>query len=84
VKLVDCSFAHSGEVILVDEGGTNIAGFEDFVRCSVGANGRDLEPADFKIRAMQAGSSVRVQRRDNQSAYRLDPTGTATSIPPFD
>jgi hypothetical protein len=84
VKLVDCHFTDGGDVILVSEGGTNIPGLEDFVRCSVGSGGRDLEPADFKIRAMQAGSSVRVQRQDNQSAYRLDQGGNATSIPPFD
>ena len=84
VKLIDCTFAHSSEVILVDEGGTNIPGLEDFVRCSVEAGSRDLDPADFRIRAMQAGSSVRVQRRDNQSAYRIDQSGAVTSIPPFD
>ena len=84
VKLVNCRFLHDSEPILVDEGGTNIPGLEDFVRCSVGPGGRDLEPADFRIRAMQAASSVRVQRQDNQSAYRLDRTGSAISIAPFD
>jgi hypothetical protein len=84
VKLVDCRLAHNTEAILVDEGGTAIPGLEDFVRCSVGSEGRDLEPADFRIRAMQPGSSVRVQRQDNQSAYRLDQAGNPMAIPPFD
>ena len=84
MKLADCRFDHTSEIILVDEGGTNIPGLEDFVRCSVGPAGRDIDPADFKVRSMQSSSSVRVQRQDNQSAYRLDQGGNVTTIPPFD
>jgi hypothetical protein len=84
VKVVRCNFTDGGDIIVVNEGGTNIPGLEDFVGCSVGSEHRDLEPEDFKIRAMQPGSSVRVQRQDNQTAYRLTQGGNVASIPPFD
>ena len=84
VKFVDCLFGEKSDAVFVDEGGTDVPGMEDFVRCSVGTAGRDLEPADFSIRVMVATSAVRVQRQDNQTAYMLDRTGNATTIPPFD
>ena len=50
-------------------------GAYDFVRC-------DLEPADWTVTSMHAGSMYRVQNASG-NAYRVNPDGSTESIPRF-
>ncbi len=71
---VDCDFRGAGVPVRVDDA-ANRSGSYDFVRCG-------LEPGDFDVVSMHPDSELRVQR-ENGTAYRLEPDGTATPIAAF-
>lgn len=58
-----------------------VAGHFDFVRVTVNGT-RDLEPGDFHLVTVAKGTRLRVQRR-NGTAYVIDETKRARSIPAF-
>ena len=84
VRFLDCSFSGGTQapVRLAEQGG-EAAGKQDFLRCTVGPGGRDLEPDDFLIQFMAPATELRVQRRDG-SAYKLETNGDGSPIPPFE
>jgi hypothetical protein len=55
----------------------------DFVRPTVGSDKRNLLPSDVVVESMAAGSLIRVQRKNDRSAWQLDDTGLVIEIPPF-
>ena len=84
VRFLDCSFRGQTQspVRLAEQGG-RAAGRQDFVRCTVGTEERDLEPGDFLVQFMAPATELRVQRRD-RSAFRLETDGGGSPIPPFE
>jgi hypothetical protein len=83
VELRDCTLRGFSEVPVRIDDQSKTPGLQDFIRCSVQPGDRDLTPSDFDIVSMAPGGQIRVQSRDNQSAFKLDHTGNAQEIPPF-
>ena len=84
VRFESCSFAGSDQVpVRVSEQGGRAAGKSDFLRCTVGPAGRDLEPSDFLVQFMSPATVLRVQRTDD-TAFRLESDGAGVPIPPFE
>lgn len=74
--------------IIIDDDGEDSAndGWSniDIVGWYVGPEGRELEPSDFFIKSMDDRSNIRVQRRNGTAFQISGPSGTVTTIPPFD
>jgi hypothetical protein len=71
------------EVDNADEGGRVPPGRYDFIRPLIGEEERDLRPSDIVLSDVSSGTVIRVQRKDNRSAWRMDHTGSVTEIQPF-
>jgi hypothetical protein len=84
VEFIECEFVGFVRApVLMEEISGTFPGWQDFVRCGVGAGSRDLEGTDFEIERMQTEGFIRVQRQDDSSAYRMDHLGQVTPIDPF-
>jgi len=84
VRFLDCSFVgQSQSAVRLAEQGGEAAGKQDFLRCTIGADARDLEPRDFLVQFMAPATQLRVQRRD-RSAFKLETNGDGSPIPAFE
>jgi hypothetical protein len=84
VRFESCSFAGGDQVpVRVSEQGGGAGGKSDFLLCTVGPGGRDLEPSDFLVQFMSPATELRVQGADD-TAFRLERDGGGVPIPPFE
>jgi len=83
VQFLECRLTGAATSAIAMRETGNYPSLQDFVRCRVDAQPRDLEPSDFTLILMEVGGKIRVQRQDNATAYQIDHTGQVTPIPPF-
>jgi hypothetical protein len=83
VQFVECRLVGAATSAVAMRESGQYPSLQDFVRCGVGAEMRDLEPSDFELIIMETGGKIRVQKQDDTSAYQIDHTGQVTPIPPF-
>ena len=81
LEVIDAHFLNVQTPVYVNTTADGI--LVDLIRPVVGPEERNLEPSDVVIEFAAPGTLIRVQRKNDLSAWRIDATGTVADIPPF-